>query len=137
MGQSWSKEEDQALASLMGYVPGCDIPVLPTLPSWIHVASCMAFLYLEQGRDPPRRYTGNIVSARWNNDIRPRFLAAAHAPILHIEVPSPLPEKEPPPYEETLPRYEETQGRTMQMEEEDCLIETGGLIGRDGSNVWS
>jgi hypothetical protein len=119
MGQSWSKEEDQVLMSLMDYVPGRDIPVLPALPSWKHVASRMTFLYLEAGRDPPRRYTDDIVSTRWNNDIMPRLLAAAYAPVLHIEVPSPPHEKAPPPYEEeALPRYEETQGRTGLREKE-------------------
>lgn len=119
MGQSWSKEEDQVLMSLMGYIPGRDIPVLPALPSWKHVASRMTSLYLEQGRDPSRRYTDVIVSTHWNNDIRPQLLAAALAPVLHIEVPSPPAKKEPPPYEEeTLPRYEEPRGRTERKEKE-------------------
>ena len=132
MGQSWPKEEDRVLMPLMDYIPGRDIPILPTLPSWKHVASSMTFLYLEQGQEPPRRYTDNIVSARRNNDIRPRLLAIAHAPVLHIEVPSPPPEKGPPPYEEeTLPQYEQTQGRAERKEKKGWFMKMGALFGRE------
>jgi hypothetical protein len=107
MGHSWSREEDQILMLLMNYIPGCDIPVHPPLPSWKHVASSMTFLYLEWGRDPPRLYTDEIASARWNNDIRPRLLAATYTPILHTDALSYQPERGPPPYEEEAPpRYE-------------------------------
>lgn len=109
----------------MNYIPGRDIPSRPPLPSWKHVASSMTFLYLEQGRDPPRRYTEDVVSARWNNDIRPRLAAAARAPTLRIEVPSSSPplDKKPPAYEEdALPPYERTNSRRTEAGGEECLV---------------
>lgn len=112
MGHSWSREEDETLVSLMNYVPGREVPIHPALSSWKHVAIHMNFLYLEQGRDRPRHYTDEIVSARWNQNIRPQLLAALCAPLFHFEVPSPPLNKEPPLYEEeALPPYEKTQGR--------------------------
>jgi hypothetical protein len=106
----------------MDYSPGHEIPVRPARhkQSWKYVAMRMTSVYLvEKGCDSPRHYTEENVSARWNNDIRPRLLAATNVPIIHIEVPSPPREGTPPPYEEeALPRYEETRGRAERTEKE-------------------